>query len=374
MKTAVRLDRDANSTLQVAPQAPLRVILKHIVQSPARAAHDAVRAWVIYPTFFARRKLEWQKNGAYELTPVRRYVRYSIRERLRLKFIVAGYLFWQSLKLRLARTVCIPRLGGEGLMANLLHVLEVLHRVRPDAHVHVDWVLDSSEEGFRYGQVGENVWTGLFRTLGEQPHRCYFRVVSTVDSAFWGTGKDYLKGRVLKRHRDAYNQTLVKWVEIANPRVLEEVRSIYERSLNGRFCIGIHRRVGNRAVLNLQRDGAVPSIERLVECVHAEVRSCAATDWVVFLATDDANAVPILRQELGPRLVVRNQVRRTTADETEVHYSDWGKLSLADAEDVLIDALLLARCDALLHASSSVSTMVGLLNPALRLIRVAQAG
>jgi hypothetical protein len=41
---------------------------------------------------------------------------------------------------------------------------------------------------------------------------------------------------------------------------------------------------------------------------------------------------------------------------------------------VLIDALLLARCDVLLHASSSVSTLAGLLNPALCLVRVAQVG
>lgn len=371
MKTPVKLDRDANAPLHVVPQAPPRAVLKHFAQSPARAAHDAVRAWIIYPIFFARRKSELQKDGACELTSLRRY---RIGERLRVKFLVAGYTFWHGLKLRMARTVCIPRLGGEGLMANLLHVLEVLHRVRPDADVHVDWALDGSEEGFRYGRVGENVWTGLFRMLGAKPRGRYFRAASSVDSALWGTGKDYLKGRALKRHRDAYSRTLAKWVEIANLRVLEEVGSISEQSLSGRFCIGIHRRVGNQLVLNVQRDGAVPSIERLVECVHAEVRSRAAADWVVFLATDDANAALILRQELGPRLVVRDHIRRTTDDEAEVHYSDWGKLSLADAEDVLIDTLLLARCDVLLHASSSVSTMVGLLNPALRLVRVVQAG
>jgi hypothetical protein len=179
---------------------------------------------------------------------------------------------------------------------------------------------------------------------------------------------------LLKRQREVYNQTLVNWVEIVNPRVLEEVRSIYEQSLNGRFCIGIHRRVGNPLVSNLQRDGAVPSIERFVECVRAKVRSCAATDWAVFLATDDADAAPLLRQEFGQRLVVRDQVRRTTADEAEVHFSDWGKVSLADAEDVLIDTLLLTRCDVLLHASSSVSTIAGMLNPALCLERVGAKG
>jgi hypothetical protein len=367
----IRFDRDANSTLQAAPLAPLRAILKHIVQAPARAAHDAARAWIINPGFFAHISLEMQENNAFRLKSRRRF---SLRERFMWKIAASLLVFWHSLKLRLSRTVCIPCMGREGLMANLLHVLEVLHRVRPDASVHVDWVLDSSEQGFRYGQMGENVWTGLFRALDTKPHnRCYLANHS-VDSAFWGMGKDYLKGHVLKRHRDVYNQTLVSWVEIVNPRVLEEVKSIYERSLSGRFCIGIHRRVGNPMVLNLQRDGTIPSIERLVACVRAKVRSYAATDWAVFLATDDADAVPLLRQEFGERLVVRDQVRRTTADGPEVHCSAWGKLSLADAEDVLIDTLLLARCDVLLHASSSISTMAGLLNPALCLVRVAAVG
>jgi hypothetical protein len=366
----IRLDHDVNSILRVAPQASHRAILKHIAQAPARAAHDAARAWILNPKFYAHVTLEMQENRALRLISRRRF---SMRERFKKK-ILAGLVFWRSLKLRLARTVCIPLLKGEGLMANLSHVLEVLHCVRPDASVHVDWVLDGSEQGFRYGQVGEDVWTGLFRPLDAQPHHRCFRAVGMVDYTLWGTGKDYLKGRMLKRHRDVYNQTLVNWVEIVNPRVLEEVRRIYDRSLNGRLCIGIHRRVGNPLVSNLQGDGAVPSIERFVECARAQVRSCAATDWAVFLATDDADAVPLLRQEFGQRLVVRDQVRRTTADEAEVHFSDWGELSLADAEDVLIDTLLLARCDVLLHASSSVSTMAGLLNPTLCLVRVAAVG
>jgi hypothetical protein len=345
-------------------------ILKHIVQAPARAALDAARAWIVSPVIFAHISLEMQENHACRLKSRRRF---SLREQLMWK-IPASLVFWHSLKLQLARTVRIPRLGGEGLMANLLHVLEVLHRVRPDASVHVDWVLDSSEEGFQYGQVGENVWTGLFQALDTQPHNRCFLANRGVDYAFWGIGKDYLKGRMLKRHRDVYNQTLVSWVEIVNQRVLEEVQSIYERSLNGRFCIGIHRRVGNPLVLNLQRDGVVPSIERFIACIRAKVRSCAATDWVVFLATDDADAVLLLRQEFGQRLVVRDKVRRTTADEPEVHFSAPGTLSLADAEDVLIDTLLLARCDVLLHASSSISTVAGLLNPALCLDRVAAEG
>ena len=45
-----------------------------------------------------------------------------------------------------------------------------------------------------------------------------------------------------------------------------------------------------------------------------------------------------------------------------------GALSLADAEDVLVDIILLSRRNLLVHASSSVSTMASFLNPHLTLL------
>jgi hypothetical protein len=37
--------------------------------------------------------------------------------------------------------------------------------VRPGASVHVDWVLKGTEIGFRYGELGDDIWALLFQTL-----------------------------------------------------------------------------------------------------------------------------------------------------------------------------------------------------------------
>jgi hypothetical protein len=45
-------------------------------------------------------------------------------------------------------------------------------------------------------------------------------------------------------------------------------------------------------------------------------------------------------------------------------------MSLCDAEDVMVDMRMLSRCNMLVHASSSVSTMASLVNPRLPLVRL----
>lgn len=43
---------------------------------------------------------------------------------------------------------------------------------------------------------------------------------------------------------------------------------------------------------------------------------------------------------------------------------------VAEAADVLVDALLLAECDVLLHADSNVSVASAIFNPVLRMVHV----
>ena len=277
--------------------------------------------------------------------------------------------------MRDAPAVVIRHMGTEGLLANLLHVIEVLHRVRPEANVHVDWKLDGSELGFRYGAVGGDVWSGLFRPIGINSQPDAFRADYAVDFALWGTGKDHLSGKALQNQRRAYHRTIAKWIEISNQNVLSRTHRTHADLFKGRFCLGIHRRVGNAGVANLQKDGRVPSLNTLLtRCDELLQQPSGSTDARIFLATDDADAVDAFKGAFGSRLIIQDNVKRTTASKREVHHSDWRTLSLADAEDVLVDTLLLSRCNVLVHASSSVSTMASLLNPNLTLIRVYESG
>ena len=109
---------------------------------------------------------------------------------------------------------------------------------------------------------------------------------------------------------------------------------------------------------------------KAVEAILSILTKEGVSDHAIFLATDDAEAVGAFKRAFGCRLTVRDNVQRTTSDAAEVHFRDWDSLSITDAEDVLVDTLLLSKCDVLVHASSSVSTVASIMNPALTLVRV----
>jgi len=330
---------------------------------------DAGRAWAVVPHVHRKAGYARARNGGWR---VRYRRRFRLREVLKQKLAAAVGVFRASLRLGFARDVIVTHYPEEGLLANLLHVLEVVRRVRPDSRVHVDWTLTGAELAFRYGEKGQDVWGGLFQPIGSPPVRAAYQAVSRVDFAVWGTGKDHLAGKSLQKQREAYHSTVLKWLEITNRRVLAQVDEICSRHFHGRFCIGIHRRVGNAMVADLQEDGRVPtpeSIIRTVESIIAAATQDSKLDYTIYLATDDASAVDLIKNAFGPRLIVREEVQRTTADGREVHFGEWGSLSIVDAEDVLIDAVLLSQCNVLVHASSSVSTVASLMNPALLLVR-----
>ena len=109
---------------------------------------------------------------------------------------------------------------------------------------------------------------------------------------------------------------------------------------------------------------------KAVEVILSILAKEGIPDHAIFLATDDAEAVDVFKRAFGCRLIVRDNVQRTTSDAAEVHFRDWDRLSITDAEDVLVDTMLLAKCDVLVHASSSVSTVASIINPALTLVRI----
>jgi hypothetical protein len=332
----------------------------------AGAVKDAARAWAIAPLRHTHSLFDVKAGGGWKIRSRRGF---SGREIFRLKRQFCKLVFMRSLRIRLAKQIVVPRDPTEGLLTNFLHVIEVVHRVRPDAVIGIDWALNGKEVGFKYGAVGDNVWTKLFCSVGEDPPATAYRADASIDLALWGTGKDYLTGARLRAHRRAYHKTLSNWIKISNPAVLERVRHTREESFKGRFCLGVHRRVGNVMVANLQSDGAVPSLDSLIEHCRSILQS-ESRESVIFLATDDLEAVDAFASAFSGRLIIQEGVQRTTADKAEVHFQGWNKLSLSDAEDVLTDTLLLSHCHVLLHGSSAISTVASLLNPQLELVRV----
>ncbi|MBJ6751683.1 O-linked N-acetylglucosamine transferase family protein [Geomonas anaerohicana] len=135
------------------------------------------------------------------------------------------------------------------------------------------------------------------------------------------------------------------------PRVLERVEAFYRQHLAGAPVIGLHVRGGDKV-------GEDPGLVRLNALYLPELeRLLRDTPQArIFLSTDDDRILARYRDRFGDRLVYTVSTR--TANVQGVHYQKQASRR-ALGEEVLIDALLAARCDHFLgNGLSNVSLAV----------------
>jgi len=129
------------------------------------------------------------------------------------------------------------------------------------------------------------------------------------------------------------------------PHVQEKVDRFFEAHLRDRFNIGVHIRGTDFAYAEpTGPDAYFESIDRYV--ADRSLRS-----WQLFLATDQTQFVDLFRGRYGDRIVTYDSLRS----------NGWRPpFKFADAspyrrgEDVLIDVLLLSRCDFLFKGAAAV--------------------
>jgi hypothetical protein len=187
-------------------------------------------------------------------------------------------------------------------------------------------------------------------------------------------------------HRDgqrrAYFDVFQKWVRPTHPQLVRELSGL-GAELSREVSIGVHKRVDTPGTIEYQGAKRVFSSREFIAVVLQLIRriqmpregSTAPRLQVtrIFLATDDANAEAEFREAFGSALRVRDDVQRVSgglnADGTlnEVHIRSPGghnpTCSLQDAVDVVADALLLSRCQWVVHMDSNVTSAVALMNP-----------
>ncbi|CAK9025991.1 Hypothetical protein SCF082_LOCUS17307 [Durusdinium trenchii] len=113
-----------------------------------------------------------------------------------------------------------------------------------------------------------------------------------------------------------------------------------------------------------------------VEYISRARKLCAASgkkQKIIFLATDDSQAVIDFEMAFANssvKLCCRDGVKRSVGGvredgvDNEVHRNPCAE---ADAEDALVDALCLAKCEELICVDSNLSIFAALKNPRLRL-------
>jgi hypothetical protein len=174
--------------------------------------------------------------------------------------------------------------------------------------------------------------------------------------------------RMSARRRRTLHRVIREGIRI-RPEVTSRVESFYEANLGGREMLGVHIRAreSSHGRTVWAKGGFLPLAVYLAEIDrYLDGHSTAA----IFCASDSQPALDALAERYGSRVLQCEGVTRLDADEEAsgqgLHLLDperahKGRLG----EDVLVESLLLSRCDYLVHDPSNVSRAATLFNPDL---------
>jgi len=260
-----------------------------------------------------------------------------------------------------------------GMLANVLQVLDALMFKDPDATIDVDWGPRDGFKDFTYGHP-PNLWLEIFEPLSEDIRPgALFEMRQRVNPLFVAPSRElYFRNKKLfKRHRLAYGSHAQR-IRIADKDMLAELQSFEamfaETRSAGGAVIGVHFRTLSRHVVVAQ---AVPPAS--IKEMMADILEQRKEGDLVFVATDDADFIGQLEGQLDRGLVTRDVSRVSNASgphsDSEAHRLD---ATLQDAKDVILDDWLLSKCDMLMHnTDSNLVLTAAILNPDLKLTHVA---
>lgn len=226
--------------------------------------------------------------------------------------------------------------------------------------VRVDWRVSEHTPLFVYGTAWDGeLWQRFFEPLA-------FPNTPRNERSTWAYADLSMTGlhayRMYKRGsgwRTAYGRTFSQHVHVRED-LRRRVHELWQDGGAGRRCVGVHYRHPGHAH---ECPRPIPSVDTFIERTRSLLGGGSAC---VVLATDVHEAVERFRAAFGERLLVQPDVARAhIADDQHDH-----KVlpSVALGEQALIDALLLARCDAMVHTVSNLATAVGYMNPQLRMV------
>ena len=266
------------------------------------------------------------------------------------------------------KLLVIAKHDNGGFFSNFNKVLQWLEFYKQDYDFRVNWTFNGSEAAFRYGDgIGENIWDLFFEPLPFDENYQYVETIVQdryLDYAITHVNvhQVYLDQN-FGQIRQLYHQVYQQYIKV-KPDILKEVNEFYTNYLAGNVCLGVHK----RHLLHYREEYSKTAltVRDYLEVIEQLLSQSGATK--IFLATDEEEAVGEMKKAFGDRLICRPHLTRASVEESqEMHWQAKNSGSRLGRE-VLIDALLLAKCDLMLHGVSNISTAIAFINPHLEMV------
>jgi hypothetical protein len=266
------------------------------------------------------------------------------------------------------RLIVIPNDGG--FFSNFNKVVQYLALSLNHAGITaiiVDWRIDEARKlsQFPYGCPEDgNIWEHFFEQFSF-PTDSYVRSTkiaqwmdhSITDRAAYAL---YKSGSFW---RQQYHAAFVEYIRIQS-HIFEKVDRVYSQYMAGHYCIGVHIR--NEAHKVEEPGNTITPLQSYIVKID-EILRLRNGKALVFLATDVETYVTRMKEAFGEKVIMQPGVTRLLEKPSgdfdhQVHHGN-APASLKLGEDVLIDCLLLTKCNVFVHTVSNLATAVGYINP-----------
>jgi hypothetical protein len=150
------------------------------------------------------------------------------------------------------------------------------------------------------------------------------------------------------------NSIITKFVKV-KPVILDKVESFYNTYMRGKKTVALHLRGTDK-----WKDGIATTDPLNIIKYAQQFKNCQ-----FLVATDEEKFLTLAKQELKGAIIYYD-ARRSTVDVPLHLIEDANNNKAAHGEEVLIEVLLLSKCDLFLHTCSNVSTAALIFNPELK--------
>ena len=271
---------------------------------------------------------------------------------------------------------------GAGYFSELMNVVRTIkiHEHLYTKGITIDW----SQEFFPYkDHPTENGWDLYFepivfhtdakaRHLASRPHPDH-AVHDQLCIDHWMAYDEHLS------YRQDFNRILDSYI-IIKREIIDELKRLYNEHLEGYYCIGVHVRWS--AAHTSESPKGTPPIESYIAEVSDLIQNTETTrPFKIYLATDSEEVIQAFRNHFSEELLVYLSGSRSPHREEshliydnaaywQAHPSEFHakKPGYRGGVMVLLDCLLLAKCDLFIHSSSNVSEFVSFFSPTIKSI------
>ena len=187
---------------------------------------------------------------------------------------------------------------------------------------------------------------------GDKVHNwCSAPDSSTVWSSFFSDPDQFhaqarLEGKAL----------IDKYVRI-RPSILEKIDNFYEQKIAKRHTIGIHLRGTDRYTKTAKDAMLRDMIDAALRIAKESGKRCQ-----FFVATDEERLLDYAKANLKGKVLSYDSIR--SKDGTAIHSAP-GRSAAQLGEEILIETLLLSKCDHFVYSLSCIPLAVLLFNPSL---------